>query len=380
MVHVRNAKSGYDVLNARSGEIEIILLDIVMPDIDGIECLSWIEGNKLFQHIPVYMLSGLDDSLLRAASVEKGAVDMILKPLTPAKIRKMIKEQNIELILPDTFEQTLGNPLKSHTPLQPTPKDVQVTLPLGRGSAPAFKLCDSDWNPYSFPADSVMENTLIVFIPTVFYAPLYDQSGIRDTTTPKETSASTPIHSKVSLPIEPPSPVGFMNHLVDQFEQLSGSVNMIVISGDLPFALQAAKERFNLPFKLLSDPSLAVAKEFVGTVDVGDLVARADFDSLHEYDHLTNRPEAGDKNNPKKEPTSRKGRRISVVSASSAGTSSTEVKKPAAAAVYQSNALRSAMGSNLGLLLVNRQRDVLKKTIVELDCHGRRWDLHLIHS
>jgi CheY-like chemotaxis protein len=55
-----SARKGYDVLVARFEDVKIVFLDVVMPEVDGVECLQWIKENPEIAHIPVYMLSGLE--------------------------------------------------------------------------------------------------------------------------------------------------------------------------------------------------------------------------------------------------------------------------------------------------------------------------------
>ena len=372
VIHARDSKTGYDVLKKRSNEISVIFIDIVMPDVDGIECLSWITGNKDFQHIPVYMLSGLDDSLLRTASTEKGAVDMILKPLTAPKLRKVILDQNIELreLDPDSSHAPSKPPVKvvMTDELSPSYDSTEMEggpppgVVVGRKVAPSFQLSDSEFKLFSFPADALLEYTLMIFVPNIFYSALYDQSST--------VSESTPS-------------VGIMNQLVEYYEALSVSVNVVMISGDLPFALSAAKERFNLPFRLLSDPSLVICNEFVGVVDIGDVVGRTDSDEIADEHAKLILPSPSP---PRSPATATRHRRVTVKSkakrkSSNVGNSSSsnnnnsnnlgsmpQSKAEIAPSTpsYQSSTYRSSLGPNLGFILVNKQRDILKKSIFPL--------------
>ncbi|MCL2498707.1 MAG: response regulator [Defluviitaleaceae bacterium] len=63
---------------------DIILLDIVMPDMDGYETLSKLKENTATQNIPVMFITGLDNTEAEEKGLLLGAVDYIPKPFKPA--------------------------------------------------------------------------------------------------------------------------------------------------------------------------------------------------------------------------------------------------------------------------------------------------------
>jgi CheY-like chemotaxis protein len=226
---------------------------------------------------------------------------------------------------------------------------------VGRKVAPSFQLSDSEFKLFSYPADALLEYTLMIFVPNIFYSALYDQ-----TSTVSEGATS----------------VGIMNQLVEYFEALSVSVNVVMISGDLPFALSVAKERFNLPFRLLSDPSLVISNEFVGVVDIGDVVGRTDYDEIADENAKLIVPTPSPPRSPSTAARHRKTivkskvkRKMSSFGNSSGGLGSisqSKVEKAPSTPSYQSSTYRSSLGPNLGFILVNKQRDILKKSIFPL--------------
>lgn len=82
--------NGYTVIKADSGEEalkvlenskpDIILLDYMLPGIDGIEVLKQIRGNALLKKIPVIMLTAKNDEISRVIGLELGADDYLGKP------------------------------------------------------------------------------------------------------------------------------------------------------------------------------------------------------------------------------------------------------------------------------------------------------------
>ena len=81
----------YDVLTATSGEEalkladsdrpDLILLDVMMPGMDGFEVCRRIKGNPELAHIPVVMVTALTDSVDKVRGLEAGADDFLSKPV-----------------------------------------------------------------------------------------------------------------------------------------------------------------------------------------------------------------------------------------------------------------------------------------------------------
>ena len=73
--------SGVEALRfLESKDVDLILLDIEMPVMNGIETLKKIKSTKETAEIPVIFLAGLDDSKIEAQCIELGAQDYIIKP------------------------------------------------------------------------------------------------------------------------------------------------------------------------------------------------------------------------------------------------------------------------------------------------------------
>jgi two-component system cell cycle response regulator len=79
--------NGADALEAvDSFKPDIILLDVMMPGIDGIEVCRRIKTNRQTQHIPVIMVTALDQVEDRVRGLEAGADDFITKPVNDAAL------------------------------------------------------------------------------------------------------------------------------------------------------------------------------------------------------------------------------------------------------------------------------------------------------
>ncbi len=69
---------------------DVVLLDIVMPGLDGIEVLERLKADPELRHIPVIMISGVDDTDSIVRCLEAGAEDYLPKPFDPAILRARI--------------------------------------------------------------------------------------------------------------------------------------------------------------------------------------------------------------------------------------------------------------------------------------------------
>jgi DNA-binding response OmpR family regulator len=58
-----------------------VLFDVIMPGVDGAEVLSWIKKESELRHVPVIMISGLDDDERTAKCNVQGAEDYLAKPV-----------------------------------------------------------------------------------------------------------------------------------------------------------------------------------------------------------------------------------------------------------------------------------------------------------
>ena len=97
---------GYDVLAADGGELaieqlphtrpDLILLDVMMPGIDGFETCRRIKADARFADVPLFFLTALDDTVDKVRGFTLGAVDYITKPLDPDEVLARI-EAHLEL-------------------------------------------------------------------------------------------------------------------------------------------------------------------------------------------------------------------------------------------------------------------------------------------
>jgi len=89
--HISLAGDGLQALDMlRSGHYDVVLLDILMPEMDGYEVLQWIRSQPNLKDTPVVVLSALDEVDSVARCIEMGADDYMVKPFQAVLLRARI--------------------------------------------------------------------------------------------------------------------------------------------------------------------------------------------------------------------------------------------------------------------------------------------------
>lgn len=94
-------QEGYDVLKAENGRDgiqmakehmpDLVLLDIMMPQMDGIEVCDRMREDSTLSHIPIIFLTARSDEKTEIEGLNKGADDFITKPISTTKLVSRIK-------------------------------------------------------------------------------------------------------------------------------------------------------------------------------------------------------------------------------------------------------------------------------------------------
>lgn len=103
MYELRLKSEDFEVLRAENGKKalkelpefkpDLILLDIMMPEMNGIELLRYLRAEKETMDIPVFLLTALSQSKDRAAGMEAGANDYIVKSESmPHEVVERVKD------------------------------------------------------------------------------------------------------------------------------------------------------------------------------------------------------------------------------------------------------------------------------------------------
>ena len=85
-----HGRQALELLAARP--FDLVLLDVMMPDMDGYEVLETMKADPALRGIPVVMISALDEVDSVARCIELGADDYLAKPFDPTLLRTRVRD------------------------------------------------------------------------------------------------------------------------------------------------------------------------------------------------------------------------------------------------------------------------------------------------
>lgn len=89
---VVEASSGFEALRLLPREnVDLILTDINMPDINGLELISYLRNNPNYSNIPVFIISTEGSAKDIEKGKKLGADEYVVKPFSPLSLQKLIK-------------------------------------------------------------------------------------------------------------------------------------------------------------------------------------------------------------------------------------------------------------------------------------------------
>jgi DNA-binding response OmpR family regulator len=93
--------SGFEVRRASTGKSavssayeqppDVVLLDVMMPEMDGWQVLRTLKGDERTKHIPVVMLSARAERRDKMIGLQEGAEGYIAKPFSPAEVVREVQ-------------------------------------------------------------------------------------------------------------------------------------------------------------------------------------------------------------------------------------------------------------------------------------------------
>ena len=89
--HIVEASSGFEALRLLPrGPVDLIMTDINMPDINGLELISYLRNNPNFKNIPIFIISTEGST----KDIEKGkllgANEYVIKPFSPSDLQQLV--------------------------------------------------------------------------------------------------------------------------------------------------------------------------------------------------------------------------------------------------------------------------------------------------
>ena len=97
---IGTATNGIDALKkANSVSPDLIILDVMMPDLDGFAVCETLRENPATASVPILMLTGLCSHISRLVGLEAGATDYVIKPFDPdqlvSKVEKLLHPSSV---------------------------------------------------------------------------------------------------------------------------------------------------------------------------------------------------------------------------------------------------------------------------------------------
>lgn len=172
-IKVDNAKNAIEIIEEKN--IELVLLDIMMPQIDGIEACIKIRQNK---KMPIIMISAKSEDMDKIHGLTAGADDYITKPFNPLELIARVKaqlrrytaynvESNNSKVIIEIGDLTINTDTRQvwvgENDVRLTPKEFDILELLARNKGIVLsirKIYEEVWKEEFFKAD----NTVTVHI------------------------------------------------------------------------------------------------------------------------------------------------------------------------------------------------------------------------
>ncbi len=92
-VKITEAESGFEALRSLPREaFDLIVTDINMPDINGLELVSFVKSNPAYRSIPLVIISTEGSERDRDKGMGLGADAYLIKPFTPEALQQIVEE------------------------------------------------------------------------------------------------------------------------------------------------------------------------------------------------------------------------------------------------------------------------------------------------
>jgi adenylate cyclase len=109
VLQAENGMQALELLGTKPGAVDVVLLDVLMPELDGYETLAAMKADEATRHIPVLIVSGVEelDSVVRC--IDLGASDYLTKPINAsilaARINASLAAKRLHDVEQESFER-----------------------------------------------------------------------------------------------------------------------------------------------------------------------------------------------------------------------------------------------------------------------------------
>lgn len=101
LVSTIESMEGFQIIEAASGfealrllpreQVDLVITDINMPDINGLELISYIRNNPHYQSVPLFIISTEGSEKDRQKGLALGANEYLVKPFKPEELQQLIQ-------------------------------------------------------------------------------------------------------------------------------------------------------------------------------------------------------------------------------------------------------------------------------------------------
>ena len=100
-----NGFQAFQLVKVKDNVPDLIITDIMMPELDGMQLLKFLQSDEQYRNIPVIMFTALNDEDTMVSAYDNGAVDYIIKPFSMkvllAKVHRLLRKNTVEVKLED---------------------------------------------------------------------------------------------------------------------------------------------------------------------------------------------------------------------------------------------------------------------------------------
>ncbi len=93
VVRARNGKEALAAIGEAAEPFDLVLTDVMMPEMDGLELLAAVRANAAYEGVPVLLLTAKADDAMKLEGFGKGATDYIVKPFNALELLARIASQ-----------------------------------------------------------------------------------------------------------------------------------------------------------------------------------------------------------------------------------------------------------------------------------------------
>ncbi len=90
VLEAANGLEGLDIITRREKELSVILVDMVMPEMDGFQLLKILKKKGIPQRIPIFMITADEKKEVSQFGYEMGVIDHIRRPFSFSAVKKRI--------------------------------------------------------------------------------------------------------------------------------------------------------------------------------------------------------------------------------------------------------------------------------------------------